>query len=84
MIASIKSIVGWLQGDGSLAADEDTFIPTTPCMGVCQLDPANGWCRGCYRTLEEIAGWPTYGMDEKRAVFERIEQRRTTGDVAND
>lgn len=53
-------------------------------MGVCQLDPASGWCRGCYRTLEEIAGWPTYGMAEKRAVFERIEQRRTTADPAND
>jgi predicted Fe-S protein YdhL (DUF1289 family) len=53
-------------------------------MGVCQLDPATGWCRGCRRTLEEIAGWPTFTPAEKRAVFERIEQRRTTVNTAND
>ena len=53
-------------------------------MGVCQLDSASGWCRGCYRTLEEIAGWPTYTDNEKRAVFERIEQRRAAADVTND
>jgi hypothetical protein len=53
-------------------------------MGVCQLDPATGWCRGCWRTLEEIAGWPTYALDEKRTVFERIEQRRAAADAAND
>ena len=51
-------------------------------MGVCQLDPASSWCRGCYRTLEEIAGWPTYTTEEKRAVYERIAQRRAGADVA--
>lgn len=53
-------------------------------MGVCQLDPATGLCRGCWRTLEEIASWPTYALDEKRAVFERIEQRRAAARIAND
>ena len=59
-------------------------MPTTPCMGVCQLDPATGWCRGCWRTLDEIAGWPTYTVNEKRAVFERIEQRRTASGATYD
>jgi predicted Fe-S protein YdhL (DUF1289 family) len=58
-------------------------MPATPCMGVCQLDPVSGWCRGCYRTLGEIAGWPTYTKDEKRAVFQRIEQRRAAADITN-
>lgn len=28
----------------------------TPCIGVCTLDPA-GYCDGCFRTGNEIAGW---------------------------
>ncbi len=28
----------------------------TPCIGVCTLDPA-GYCDGCLRTGDEIAGW---------------------------
>lgn len=28
----------------------------TPCIGVCTLDPA-GYCDGCLRTGNEIAGW---------------------------
>ena len=28
----------------------------TPCIGVCTLDPV-GYCDGCLRTGNEIAGW---------------------------
>lgn len=28
----------------------------TPCIGVCTLDPG-GYCDGCFRTGDEIAGW---------------------------
>lgn len=28
----------------------------TPCIGVCTLDPV-GFCDGCLRTGDEIAGW---------------------------
>ena len=30
----------------------------TPCIHVCELDPANGLCRGCHRTADEICAWP--------------------------
>ncbi|MDX1488215.1 MAG: DUF1289 domain-containing protein [Acidiferrobacterales bacterium] len=53
-------------------------------MGVCQLDPVTGWCRGCHRTLDEIAGWPTYSIDEKRVVLARIAQRRGGSGNASD
>lgn len=35
----------------------------TPCTGVCTINE-HGLCDGCYRTLDEIAGWSQ--MDEAR------------------
>jgi predicted Fe-S protein YdhL (DUF1289 family) len=49
---------------------------TSPCTKVCRIDPATGWCEGCQRTLDEIADWPTLDDEAKRAVWQRIEQRR--------
>jgi predicted Fe-S protein YdhL (DUF1289 family) len=53
-------------------------------MSVCQIDPDTGWCRGCRRTLEEIAGWPTYCVGEKRVVLARIARRRAVTSDASD
>ena len=30
----------------------------SPCIDVCQLERASGWCLGCGRTGDEIAAWP--------------------------
>lgn len=38
----------------------------SPCINVCVLDPASGLCRGCGRTLDEIAQW-TQLDDAERA-----------------
>ena len=29
----------------------------SPCIGVCAIDETNGFCQGCYRTIEEIQAW---------------------------
>ncbi len=50
-------------------------IPS-PCVNVCALHPITGWCLGCYRTLEEIAGWRDFSADEKRAVLAHLASRR--------
>jgi uncharacterized protein len=49
--------------------------PPSPCVSVCRLDRATGWCLGCRRTLEEIADWPILSSSEKHAVIARMEQR---------
>ena len=36
-------------------------------------------CEGCLRTLDEIAGWSTLDDASRRAVWQRIEARRTAG-----
>ena len=47
----------------------------SPCINVCRMDATTGWCEGCLRTIDEIAGWSLFGDAEKRAVWDAIELR---------
>ena len=49
----------------------------SPCIQVCRMDPQSNVCRGCLRTLDEIAGWSGYSNDEKREVLALVRERRT-------
>ncbi|HET9206044.1 MAG TPA: DUF1289 domain-containing protein [Burkholderiaceae bacterium] len=40
------------------------------------MDAVSGLCEGCLRTIDEIAAWGTMDDDDKRAVWQRLEQRR--------
>jgi predicted Fe-S protein YdhL (DUF1289 family) len=51
--------------------------PLSPCVSVCILDPANGYCRGCWRTIGEIAGWLDMSDDGKRAVLAALPSRQS-------
>lgn len=48
----------------------------SPCVAVCILDPRTGWCRGCYRTIAEIAGWLDMSEAERRRVMAALPARR--------
>ncbi|MEW6099315.1 MAG: DUF1289 domain-containing protein [Pseudomonadota bacterium] len=48
----------------------------SPCVGVCRMDPATGWCEGCLRTIDEIASWSSLSDEDKRAVWVRLRERR--------
>ena len=50
----------------------------SPCVSVCQMDEATGCCKGCWRTLDEIAHWSVLDASEKLAVWHEIERRQTT------
>jgi predicted Fe-S protein YdhL (DUF1289 family) len=52
------------------------FLPS-PCVSVCTMDPDSGLCRGCFRTLEEIADWALQSPDSQRAIWHRVAQRMT-------
>jgi predicted Fe-S protein YdhL (DUF1289 family) len=30
------------------------YAPPSPCISVCKIDAATGYCYGCLRTLQEI------------------------------
>ncbi|MFT4063516.1 DUF1289 domain-containing protein [Paraburkholderia sp.] len=47
----------------------------SPCINVCRMDASTGWCEGCLRTIDEIAGWSTFDDAARRAVWKAIEAR---------
>ncbi len=51
-------------------------MPASPCRGICLMDPATRMCRGCRRTIAEIAGWYDASPAEKRAILARLATRR--------
>ena len=50
--------------------------PVSPCVGICLMDPTTRTCRGCLRTVEEIAAWYGATPAEKRAIIARLAERR--------
>jgi len=48
----------------------------SPCVDVCQMNPFTGLCGGCFRTLDEIAGWLDFSVSERLEVLKRIDERR--------
>lgn len=48
----------------------------SPCVKICQMDPADGLCIGCRRTLQEIADWLEMSPAAQLATLQRIAQRR--------
>lgn len=50
-------------------------VIASPCTGVCRLDGASGYCLGCGRSREEIAGWRTGTVEWRTTVWERLPAR---------
>lgn len=47
----------------------------TPCEKICIVDDASGLCRGCGRSLNEIASWSSYSNAERARVMAELPQR---------
>jgi predicted Fe-S protein YdhL (DUF1289 family) len=43
------------------------------------LDSASGYCRGCWRSMAEIAAWPALGDGDKRRILAMLPARRQDG-----
>ena len=48
----------------------------SPCTNVCRIDAETGLCAGCYRTLDEIAGWIDLSAEQKRTLLATLLIRR--------
>ena len=55
---------------------------TTPCVKVCVVDGESSLCLGCFRTLEEIAGWSRLEPGQRDAIMAELPARRTRIDPA--
>ncbi len=61
---------------GAAAAQIVSPVPS-PCRSVCKMDGASGYCEGCLRTIQEIAGWSQSDDTERRRVWALLPARVT-------
>ncbi|MDO9418988.1 DUF1289 domain-containing protein [Pararhizobium sp.] len=50
----------------------------SPCILVCSIDMATGFCFGCGRTRDEIGGWMGYSDQERRQLMATLPARLET------
>ncbi len=48
----------------------------SPCIGVCSMDEATGFCRGCYRTIDEIKTWWDMNLSEQKTLLSTLQARQ--------
>lgn len=48
---------------------------SSPCVKLCQLDPATRLCQGCSRSLDEIGRWSSLSENERRAIMTELPAR---------
>jgi predicted Fe-S protein YdhL (DUF1289 family) len=53
----------------------------SPCNKICVMDPRTGLCRGCGRTLDEIARWSQLSAAERAAILRALPERMSRPDL---
>ena len=57
---------------------QTSTLQLTPCNKHCIMDPVTHYCKGCFRTIEEIIRWQFLNEDEKNKILHKVEVRKTT------
>ncbi|AXS40105.1 DUF1289 domain-containing protein [Breoghania sp. L-A4] len=52
-----------------------TVSRSSPCIKICVIDQASGLCRGCARTLDEIAAWGGLDDSARQTITDRLPAR---------
>jgi uncharacterized protein len=60
------------------AGPQPTPRPASPCINVCRMDAATGWCEGCWRTIDEIATWSKLDEAQREGVWRELDERRAS------
>jgi predicted Fe-S protein YdhL (DUF1289 family) len=50
----------------------------SPCILICSIDMKTGYCFGCGRTRDEIAGWMDFSDTERRDLMDILPARLET------
>ena len=53
-----------------------TEAVASPCIDVCRMNSSTGLCDGCFRTIDEIAGWSCFDDLQKAAVLMQAAARK--------
>jgi len=70
--AALRAIPPAQAGISCLCPECALGVVPSPCIQICELEAATKTCRGCRRTLDEIAAWASLTNDGKRAVLARL------------
>ena len=54
----------------------------SPCTSVCRIDPASGYCEGCFRSIPEITDWSRADDARKREILAAVARRKTAAHPA--
>ena len=55
----------------------------SPCNSVCRMDAEGLYCIGCFRTLEEIAGWSGFDDERRRVIWRELASRKARAEQAD-
>lgn len=47
----------------------------SPCVKLCVMDQGTGLCRGCFRSLDEIAAWGSLAPEARRRIMAELPSR---------
>lgn len=47
----------------------------TPCIGICHMDQVLDICKGCGRTINEIAEWTQIAASERSEIMAELPDR---------
>ena len=48
----------------------------SPCTSVCRMNPATGYCEGCFRTIPEITEWSRADDARRLEILAAVASRR--------
>jgi predicted Fe-S protein YdhL (DUF1289 family) len=63
------------ESEGPDPCEAPAAVPS-PCNSVCRMDPDGRYCIGCFRTLDEIAGWAGFDDARRRLIWEDLRRRK--------
>ncbi|AIY43999.1 hypothetical protein LT85_4841 [Collimonas arenae] len=72
----LKPIIALPPAKSDDAAAPAPDCSASPCINICVMNAENALCDGCQRTLDEIVLWGSASDAQKRAIWQRILQRR--------
>ncbi len=47
----------------------------SPCVGVCRVHAKTRFCVACFRTIDEITRWGGASDNDKRVIWQTLQQR---------
>lgn len=48
----------------------------SPCINICEIDSSTGYCKGCWRSLDEIARWTVLDEEQQQQIVDQLKTRR--------